>query len=321
MAIVANTFQTYTAIGNREDLSDIIYNISPTDTPFMSSIGKEKAAGTLHEWQTDALAAAAANAQVEGDEITFNAVTPTVRINNQTQISRKSVIVSGTQDTVNSAGRNNELAYQISKSSKELKRDMEVVLTANQSRAAGGAAAARTLAGLTSWIQANTSVGTNGANGQTNPGGGAVDTPGTLRTDGTQRAFTEAQLKDVVKQCWDNGGDPSMIMLGSFNKQKLSGFTGGSTKMTQADDKRLVAAIDIYESDFGSMTVVPNRFSRSRDCFVLSPDMWSVAFLRDFQLMDLAKTGDAQKKAMLAEYTLVSKNEAASGAVFDLTTA
>ena len=321
MAIVTNTFQTYGAIGNREDLSDIIYNISPTDTPFMSSIGKEKASGTLHEWQTDALATAAANAQVEGDEITFNAVTPTVRINNQTQISRKSVIVSGTQDTVNSAGRNNELAYQISKSSKELKRDMEVVLTANQSRAAGGAAAARTLAGLTSWIQANTSVGTNGANGQTNPGGGAVDTPGTLRTDGTQRAFTEAQLKDVVKQCWDNGGDPSMIMLGSFNKQKLSGFTGGSTKMTQADDKRLVAAIDIYESDFGSMTVVPNRFSRSRDVFVLQPDMWAVAYLRDFQMIDLAKTGDAEKKAMLAEYTLVAKNEAANGAIFDLTTA
>ena len=317
MAIVANTFQTYGAIGNREDLSDIIYNISPTDTPFMSSIGKEKAAGTLHEWQTDALAAAAANAQVEGDEITFNAVTPTVRINNQTQISRKSVIVSGTQDTVNSAGRNNELAYQISKSSKELKRDMEVVLTANQSAAVGGAAAARTSSGLTSWIQANTSVGTNGANGAV----GGVDTPGVLRTEGTQRAFTEAQLKDVVKQCWDSGGDPSMIMLGSFNKQKLSGFTGGSTKMSQATDKTLVAAIDIYESDFGSMTVVPNRFSRNRDCFVIQPDMWAVAYLRDFQMLDLAKTGDAQKKAMLAEYTLVSKNEAASGAVFDLTAA
>jgi len=317
MAIVANTFQTYAAIGNREDLSDIIYNISPTDTPFMSSIGKEKASGTLHEWQTDALATAATNAQVEGDEITFLAVNPTVRINNQTQISRKSVIVSGTQDTVNSAGRNNELAYQISKSSKELKRDMEVVLTNNQSKGAGGAAAARTLAGLPSWIQANTSKAANGANGAV----GGVDTPGILRTDGTQRAFTEAQLKDVVKQCWDNGGDPSMIMLGSFNKQKLSGFTGGSTKMTSAEDKRLVAAIDIYESDFGSMTVVPNRFSRNRDCFVLSPDMWCVAYLRDFKLMDLAVTGDAQKKAMLAEYTLVSKNEKASGAVFDLTAA
>ena len=317
MAIVTNTFQTFTAIGNREDLSDIIYNISPTETPFISSIGKEKATGVLHEWQNDSLRAAAANAQVEGDEIAFTAVVPTTRVNNRTQISRTSVIVSGTQDTVNSAGRNNELAYQISKSSKELKRDMEVVLTANQSAAVGGAAAARTSSGLTSWIQANTSVGTNGANGAV----GGVDTPGVLRTEGTQRAFTEAQLKDVVKQCWDSGGDPSMIMLGSFNKQKLSGFTGGSTKMSQATDKTLVAAIDIYESDFGSMTVVPNRFSRNRDCFVIQPDMWAVAYLRDFQMLDLAVTGDAQKKAMLAEYTLVSKNEAASGAVFDLTAA
>ena len=315
MAIVANTFQTYGAIGNREDLSDIIYNISPTDTPFMSSIGKEKAEGTLHEWQTDALAAAATNAQVEGDEIAFTAVVPTSRINNRTQISRKSVIVSGTQDTVNTAGRNQELAYQISKNAKELKRDMELVLCNNQSAAVGGAAAARTSSGLASWIQTNiNAIGANGAVG-------GVDTPGILRTNGTQRAFTEAQLKGVAASCWNSGGDPSMIMLGSFNKQKLSGFTGGSTKMTQADDKKLVAAIDIYESDFGSMTVVPNRFSRSRDVFVLQPDMWAVAYLRDFQMIDLAKTGDAQKKAMLAEYTLVAKNEAANGAIFDLTTA
>jgi hypothetical protein len=315
MAIVTNTFQTFTAIGNREDLSDIIYNISPTDTPFMSSIGKEKAEGTLHEWQTDALAAAATNAQVEGDEIAFTAVVPTSRINNRTQISRKSVIVSGTQDTVNTAGRNQELAYQISKNAKELKRDMELVLCNNQSAAVGGAAAARTSSGLASWIQTNiNAIGANGAVG-------GVDTPGILRTNGTQRAFTEAQLKGVAASCWNSGGDPSMIMLGSFNKQKLSGFTGGSTKMTQADDKKLVAAIDIYESDFGSMTVVPNRFSRSRDVFVLQPDMWAVAYLRDFQMIDLAKTGDAQKKAMLAEYTLVAKNEAANGAIFDLTTA
>ena len=315
MAIVTNTFQTFTAIGNREDLSDIIYNISPTDTPFMSSIGKEKAEGTLHEWQTDALAAAATNAQVEGDEIAFTAVVPTSRINNRTQISRKSVIVSGTQDTVNTAGRNQELAYQISKNAKELKRDMELVLCNNQSAAVGGAAAARTSSGLASWIQTNISaIGANGAVG-------GVDTPGILRTNGAQRAFTEAQLKGVAASTWNSGGDPSMIMLGSFNKQKLSGFTGGSTKMTQADDKKLVAAIDIYESDFGSMTVVPNRFSRSRDVFVLQPDMWAVAYLRDFQMIDLAKTGDAEKKAMLAEYTLVAKNEAANGAIFDLTTA
>jgi hypothetical protein len=190
---------------------------------------------------------------------------------------------------------------------------METSLTANQAPVTGDDSTPRRLAGIESWIKTNTSKG----------GGSGADpsTSGTnARTDGTQRAFTESQLKDVIKKVWDSGGDPSMVMLGSFNKQKLSGFTGGSTRFDPAENKRLVAAVDVYESDFGAMTVVPNRFSRSRSAYVLSPDMWAVAFLRDFQLVDLAKTGDAAKKAMLAEYTLVSRNEAASGGVFDLTT-
>ncbi len=314
MAQVTNTYSTYDATGEREDLADIIYNISPTDTPFMSGIGREKATAVYHEWQTDSLAAAASdNYQIEGDEISFAAPSATTRIGNRTQISRKSVIVSGTLDAVSTAGRNNELAYQISKNSKELKRDMETSLTANQAPVTGDDSTPRRLAGIESWIKTNTSKG----------GGSGADpsTSGTnARTDGTQRAFSEAQLKDVIKKVWDSGGDPSMVMLGSFNKQKLSGFTGGSTRFDPAENKRLVAAVDVYESDFGAMTVVPNRFSRSRSAYVLSPDMWAVAFLRDFQLVDLAKTGDAAKKAMLAEYTLVSRNEAASGGVFDLTT-
>ena len=314
MAQVTGTYSTYDAKGEREDLADIIYNISPTDTPFMSGIGKSKATAVFHEWQTDALAAAASdNYQIEGDEIAFSAPSATTRIGNRTQISRKSVIVSGTLDSVSKAGRNNELAYQISKASKELKRDMETSLTANQAPVAGDDSNARKLAGLESWIKTNSDKG----------GGSGADptTSGTnARTDGTQRAFTESQLKSVIKKCWDQGGDPSMIMLGSFNKQVLSGFTGGSTRFDPAENKRLVAAVDVYESDFGAMTVVPNRFSRSRSAYVLQPDMWGVAFLRDFQLMDLAKTGDATKQALLAEYTLVSKNEAASGGIFDLTT-
>ena len=317
MAQVTGTYSQYDAKGLREDLSDLIYSISPTDTPFMSGIGKEQATAVLHEWQTDALAGASGtNAQIEGDEISFAAPTATTRVNNRTQISRKSVIVSGTLESVSKAGRNNELAYQISKASKELKRDMETSLTANNSPVVGDDSTARELAGLAGWIQTNVDAGAGGANGQVS----SVDTPGTARTDGTQRSFTESQLKNVIKKCWDEGGDPSMVMLGSFNKQVLSGFTGGSTRFDPAENKRLVAAVDVYESDFGSMTVVPNRFSRSRDCFVLQPDMWATAFLRDFSLMDLAKTGDATKQALLAEYTLVSKNEKASGAVFDLTT-
>ena len=314
MTQVTGTYSTYDAKGEREDLADIIYSISPTDTPFMSGIGKSKATAVFHEWQTDSLAAAASdNYQIEGDEIGFSAPSATTRIGNRTQISRKSVIVSGTLDSVSKAGRNNELAYQISKASKELKRDMETSLTANQAPVTGDDSTARRLAGLESWIKTNTSKG----------GGSGADptTSGTnARTDGTQRAFTEAQLKDVIKKCWDEGGDPNMIMLGSFNKQILSGFTGGSTRFDPAENKRLVAAVDVYESDFGAMTVVPNRFSRSRSAYVIEPDMFGVAFLRDFQLMDLAKTGDATKQALLAEYTLVSKNEKASGGIFDLTT-
>ncbi len=317
MAQVTGTYSVYDAAGLREDLSDIIYSISPTETPFMSGIGKEKATAVLHEWQTDSLASAVANnAQIEGDEIGFSAPSATTRVNNRTQISRKSVIVSGTLDSVSKAGRNNELAYQISKASKELKRDMESSLCANNSPVVGDDSTARELAGLAGWIQQNNDAGAGGANGQVN----SVDVPGTARTDGTQRAFTESQLKSVIKKCWDEGGDPSMIMLGSFNKQVLSGFTGGSTRFDPAENKRLVAAVDVYESDFGAMTVVPNRFQRARDVFVLQPDMFATAFLRDFQLMDLAKTGDATKQALLAEYTLVSKNEKASGAIFDVTT-
>ena len=317
MAIVANTFQTYTAIGQREDLSDIIYNISPTETPFISAIGKTKATAINHEWQTDALKDAASNAQLEGDEVTFPSGwnTVTVRLGNRAQISSKPVIVSGTLDAVSEAGRNSEMAYQISKASKELKRDMEFNLCGvNQAQTAGNNTTARKLAPVDSWIRTNTSIG--GGSGA-NPNATGTN----ARTDGTQRAFTEDMLKSVSASCWNNGGEPSMIMVGSFNKQKISEFTGGSTKFTQSEEKKLVASIDVYESDFGTMQVVPNRFSRSRQAYIMQPDMWAVAFLRDFTFSELAKTGDASKNFLLAEYTLEARNEAANGIVADLTTA
>ena len=317
MAQITNTYSQYDAEGEREDLSDIIYSISPTDTPFMSNVGKNKATAVYHEWQTDALAAAASdNHQVEGDEVAFNAMTATTRVGNRTQISRKAVIVSGTLEAVSKAGRNNEMAYQISKASKELKRDMETTLLLNQAPVTGNDTTARKLAGIETWIATNTNKASAGSPTPADPTGDGTD----VRVVGTQRAFTEAQLKDVVKKCWDSGGDPSMIMLGSFNKQKLSGFTGGSTRFDPAENKRLVASVDIYESDFGALTAVPNRFQQARSAYVLQPDMFAVSFLRDFQLADLAQSGDAQKKFLLAEYTLESRNQAASGGIFDLTT-
>ena len=312
MAQPTNTFDAHTAIGNREDLQDVIYSISPTDTPFMSGAAREQVKSTKHEWQTDALAAAStSNAVIEGDDATLDAVAVTTRLDNLTQIMDKTVVISGTQEAVDKAGRASEIAYQIAKKSKELKRDIEATLMANQAKSAGSSSGARLFGSIGSWVATNDVFGSGGASGAT----GA-----TARTDGTQRALTEDLLKSVIKSVWTAGGNPSVIMTGPFNKQKVSGFTGGSTRFDASEDKTLYASIDVYSSDFGDLEVVPNRFSRDRDLYVLDMDYWAVGFLRDFTMYELSKTGDSEKRQLLVELTLISRNEAASGLVADLTT-
>ena len=312
MAQPTNTFDTYDSIGEREDLSDVIYNISPTDTPFLSSAAKTKATAVLHEWQTDSLAAAVTNNQViEGDDATAEAITATTRLSNSCQIMDKVIAITGTQEAVDKAGRASEIAYQIAKKAKELKRDLEASLTSNNAEVTGSATAARVAGGLRSWVATNDVMGTSGTSG------GAGNT---AATNGTQRAFTESLLKTVIKSVWNAGGNPTMIMVGPFNKQKLSGFTGNSTRFDAGADATLYTSVDVYASDFGQLQVVPNRFSRDREAWVLDMDFWGVAFLRDFSMHDLAKTGDTEKKQLLLEATLESRNEAASGCVADLTT-
>ena len=312
MAQPTNTFDTYDSVGEREDLSDVIYSISPTDTPFISSAAKTKATAVLHEWQTDALAAAStSNAVIEGDEATLDAVTATSRLSNSSQIMDKTVVITGTQEAVDKAGRASELAYQIAKKAKELKRDMEATITGNQAEVTGNASTARKLGSLGAWVATNDDFGASGASGSAG---------NTARTDGTQRAFTEASLKTVIKNVWNAGGDPSMVMVGPFNKQKLSGFTGNSTRFDAGADATLYTSVDVYASDFGQLQVVPNRFSRDRDAYVLDMNYWGIAFLRDFTMHELSKTGDSEKRQLLVEATLESRNEGASGLVADLTT-
>jgi len=313
MAQPADTFSSYDAIGNREDLSDIIFDITPTDTPFLSSIAKRSASSTKVEWQTDALAAASAtNAVIEGDDATTDASTATTRLFNYTQISDKVARVTGTQRAVNSAGRGDEMAYQIMKRGAELKRDMESSLLANNAQVLGNDTTARETGGIGSWIATNDDLGGSGAS----PTGDGSD----ARTDGTQRAFAEADLKTVLAACWDAGGEPDTIMLGSFNKQAASAFSGGATRTVEAGEKQLVNAIDVYVGDFGQLAIVPNRFQRARDGLVLQMDMWELATLRDIHPVPLAKTGDTEREQLIVEYALCSKNEAASGMVADLTT-
>lgn len=317
MALPTDTFTTYLAIGNREDLSDTIYRIDPTDTPFQSGVEKTKATATNHEWQTQALAAASGtNVVLEGDDATTDAATPTVRLGNICQISDKVARVTGTQQAVDHAGRGDELAYQEMLKGLELKRDIETMLVGiNNAKVAGGAATARETASILSWIKTNSSVGTGGVDPATADGAAT-------RTDGTQRAFTESLLKEVLRECWDAGGKPDTIMLGGFNKQVMSTFTGRGTPTEDVRSKKIVASVDVYESDFGTLRVSPNRFMRSRDVLVLQMDMWAIAYLKGRKMISipLARTGDSERRQVLCEYALEARNEKASGIVADLTT-
>jgi len=322
MTVPTNTVSTYSTVGDREDLTDMIYDISPTQTPFMSGVARDKASGVFHEWQTDVLEAAASNRAIEGDDPTAKTYAATTRIGNYCQISQKTVIVSGTASAIDQAGRADELAYQVAKRGKELKRDMELALTQNQASSAGGAGTARSLASLESWLSTNKTTQGVSASGSTTPGysSGVVAAPTDASTAGT---FTKANLDAVIKECWTQGGEPTVIMVGPHNRTIVSGFTGISTLETRADgsaDVTLVGAVDFYKSNFGVLKVVPNRFQRDATALVLDMDYWCVSFLRPMQLNPLAKTGDSEKRQMLCEYTLKAKNESSSGKITDLTT-
>ena len=306
MTAPSGTFLTTAAIGNREDLTDVIYRISPTQTPVLNMASKAKATNTLHEWQTQDLATAASNAQAEGDTITAKTVTPSVRLTNRTQISAKAVAVSGTQRAMNPAGRSDEVAYQLSLASLEIKRDMELGLTQNDVLATSP----RQSRGLRGWVVDNVS---------NNGGTLASYTANTGYTPGTQRAFTESLLKTVLQAVYTAGGEPDTIMLPPAQKQIFSTFTGNATRMDKSEDAKLYASVDFYVSDFGTLQAVPNRFMAAREAFILQSDKLAVAYLRPFQTIELAKTGDADLREILVEYTLECRAPKAHGAVYDLT--
>ena len=310
------TFTRYDAVGSREDLSDVIYNISPQDTPIMSSIGKTKATAVYHEWQTDSLAAATtSNAAVEGADATSATLSPTTRVGNYTQIVQKTVQVSGTLESVDKAGRKSEKAYQLAKASAELKRDMEAIITANQGQTAGDSSNARKLGSLLSWIKTNTNKGSG-----TTAGVDPITAGTSVRTDGTTRTFTEAMLRSVVAKVFTAGGTPSALFVAPGLKQDVSSFAGIAAQrfVTDATPTTIISAADAYLSDFGLIQIVPNRFMRSRDALVLDPEYAALAYLRPFTTNELAKTGDSEKTQLLAEFTLEVKNEAAHGIVADL---
>lgn len=315
MAQPSNTFDSYDANGIREDLENVIYNISPEETPFYSSLKKVKASNTLHEWQTDTLRASAANAHIEGDDTTASAMTATSRLGNYTQIFKNAVTVPDTDEGLDKAGRSAEMAYQTLKIAKEQKLDIEKALFANNARVAGSGTVARELAGAPTWMISNI---TNAGTGAANATGDGTD----ARTNGTQTAFTQADFDLAMQSIWENGGRPDSVYLSAYQMNIALGFTGNNNQRSavQAGDKKVVKSLDVYVTPWGTVEFTPTRENAGRDVFIMQNDMWSCAALRPTKNTALAKTGDSTKRQVLTELTLICKNEKASGMVVDCST-
>ena len=315
MAQPTNTFDSYDAVGIKEDLSDIITNVSPEETPFYTKARKTRARNTLHEWQTDSLRASAANAHIEGDATSAEARTATTRLGNYTQIFKNAVVVPDTDEGLDKAGRAAEIAYQTLKIAKEQKLDIEKALFDNNARVAGNSSTARELAGAPAWLTTSiTNTGTGGADAT----GDGTD----ARTDGTQTAFTQDDFDSCMQSIWENGGNPDTVYLSAFQMNVALGFTGNNNQRSavQAGDERVIKSLAVYVTPWGTVEFVPSRENRSRDVFIMQDDMWEVATLRPTKNVELAKNGDNTTRQVLTELTLVCKSDAANGMVVDCST-
>jgi hypothetical protein len=324
MALITNTFTRYDATrAVREDLSNMIYNIAPVECPMMSNAGRDTAKQTLFEWQTDGLATPANNPVLEGDDIvgTVDLRAPTTRVNNYTQINRKIVAVTGTLEAVDKAGMRSYLAYELSKAASEMKRDMETAVTGLQIGVAGSNTVARKTAGMGAWIITNYLPGATGVAPIMSAANGN-GTPGTAAVPGTSRAFTEALLKSGMQAVWSQGGDPKSAFMNATQKVAFSAFAGIATRyrdVPAGKQAQIIGAADLYVGDFGTVAVVIDRFMPLSIVYVGDPEYVSLAYLRPFRTEVMAKTGDSEKRMILAEWGVRMKSEKSWSAIADLT--
>ncbi len=316
MAQLTNVQDSYdsTAV-NKESLADVIQALNPAETPLLSAASRGTARATVHEWTSDEwIASSTSNAQIEGNEYSNNTITTPIRNQNYLQISNKVVSVTATQMAVDQVGQSDAMAYAVAKYSQLLKNDMEAIICGNQAGTAGTnntTEAIRTLRSFESWVPtANSSLGSGGAAGTTTQ----------AATDGTQRAFTETLFMEVLQKGYDAGANFDMAIMGSYQKRIFSGFTGATFRNSDAKDKTVTAVVDVYVSDFGEVQAMVSRYVRGRSVLLAEKDKLEVAYLRPFEINDLAKTGSAQRKAIEVEYTFVPKNPNCLGRVADLAT-
>lgn len=313
MPAIGNSFKTYDAKGNREDLSDAIYNIDPFDTPLISALGRRNVSNVTYDWQVENLKAVDPdNAEVEGFELSRSPAQPTVRQSNVAQISKKDATVSGTQNAADAAGKRKEMAHQMALRSTELKRDMETIASGVQPRQNGDAATARKTRAFEAWLSTNALRGATGADA-------ASETA--APTDGTARPFTEDLLKEALASCWDSGARPTLLFVGSHNKQIASTFVGRENSRQSVDSNRVEASVTIYDGDFGTLKILPSHWTRARSALLVDPNYARIAYYRNFQQKPLATIGDAETRMILAEWGVQVDNEAAHAVIADLTVA
>lgn len=317
MAVPANTAQRYQSTVIKEDLSSVAELIAPTETPFISAIGKGTANSTYSEWVTVDLAAASdTNAEVEGNDVVADPNNEGVRLGNYAQLSDKVAQVSTSREASDEAGDLNRMSKQIAMKVQELKRDMEKQVLSNKAANPGSASTARVSASFASFLRTNVSRGTGGVNPVLS--GTTTGYPTTAATDGTQRALTEALFKTVQATTWAAGGDPTLVFVGAANKQLISAWTGNATTFREMDSRKIVAAVDIYVGDFGEVQIVPSRLMRSRDLLIVDPSKVEIAYYQKMKQVELAKTGHSDKRMVSVEYMLRTKAEIAHGGIFDL---
>lgn len=307
MATATTTTVSNTS-GLAEDFEDIIFDVSPTDTPMLTMAKRKKATARYHQWQTDSLAAASSNIAEEGADATYATAAQTTTLGNYLQISRKTVDISRTLDIVNKYGRKSEVALQLMKRGKELKRDMEFTICRNQ---ASANATARASAGWETMISGNL-VRANSAQTADYSVRGFSAASWTAPEDGSLVTFIEADLVSALGLAWDDGGDPSVIMMSKKNKNLFNAFAGIATKYNEvkgASQAIVSGAADMYVSSYGNHAVKLNRYMRDTAVFCIDPEYISVAYLDGIKKKKMAETGDSERYLLTVEYCLVCDSQ------------
>lgn len=300
----------------REDLEDIIYDISPTDTFFMSGAGRGKAKSTTHEWLTDSLTAAAHNAAIEGDDFSAVARALPGRLKNYTQISRKDIVVTGTSRKIDNAGMREIMAYHTARAAKEIKRDMEFGMLNNNPASAGTSPSPRVSGSVPNWIYGGQHYAATAQTTQTTtaPVSGFATASGASWT-ASPTAYVEADLRDMLKLAWSTGGEVDTVLCDSVAFNKFSTFTGVAQRFRDVGSRspaQIIGYADVYVSPYGQHKLVLSRYMPANTAYCLQMDMWEVDYLRSFMVEDIAKVGDSDRKMLLAEWTLNAKNPLAN---------